>query len=65
MFNRFTAQEAASASCADGGEYERLDLVEDHKGMEPWITVMILEGRDDLRLALISRRLGRFESGRS
>ena len=42
MFNSFLAQEAASTSCADGGEYERLDLMKDHKGMEPWIGIMRL-----------------------
>ena len=50
MFNSFLAQEAASTSCADGGEYERFDLMKNHKGMEPWIGIMLLESRDDLRV---------------
>ena len=29
-----------------------------HKGMEPWVGIVLLESRDDLRLALISRRFG-------
>ena len=56
MFNSFLAQEAASTSCADGGEYERFDLMKNYKGMEPWIGIMLLESRDDLLLTLIARR---------
>ena len=44
-------------------EYERFDLMKNHKGMEPWIGIMLLESRDDLRLTLIARRFGQFESG--
>ena len=57
MFNRVLAQEAASASCADGGEDERLDLMKNHKGMESWIGVVAFEIFDDLRLTLIAGRL--------